>query len=108
MFCIRHNKNEKVHKVRMKEKWPNIKTNTCRLTRKIKCLISRKNITCSRNKIINGTEQKFYSLNKRKQKIFRVQTSLLVFLQNKHEFKQKHAFTVKNWDSLQGASISAD
>ena len=40
MLYIHYNKVE-VHKVRMKEKWLNIKVNTCKLTRKIKCLISR-------------------------------------------------------------------
>ena len=41
MLSICYNKVVKVHNVRMKEKWFNIKTNTCKLTQKVKCLKSR-------------------------------------------------------------------
>ena len=41
MLSIHYNKVEMVHKVWMKEKWLNIKVNTWKLTRKIKCLISK-------------------------------------------------------------------
>ena len=41
MLSIHYNNIEKVHKIKVKEKWLDIKINVCELTWKIKCLISR-------------------------------------------------------------------